>query len=118
VGVRLLVETGFGVSGLGPYRLRVQTFSGSTGDKGRGERPGLRVRLVSVPERLTARQEDRHIRWRELPGVTPLELQMRPGRYYLQAWVERDGVVHRGPERKFTVPDDLPLVDVDMPPGG
>ncbi|MFM8980077.1 MAG: formylglycine-generating enzyme family protein [Planctomycetia bacterium] len=118
VGVRLLVETGFGVPGLGPYRLRIQTFTGMMGEKGRREAPGVRVRLVSVPERLTARQEDRHIRWRELEGVTPLEIQMLPGRYYLQAWVERDGHVQRGRERKFTIPDDLPLVDVELPPGG
>lgn len=118
VGVRLLVEAGYGVPGLGPHRLRVQAFTGSLGDARREERPGVRVRLVSVPERLTARQEDRPIRWRELPGVTPLELQMLPGRYYVQAWAERDGQVVRGRERKFTVPDDLPLVDVEVPPGG
>lgn len=118
VGLRLLVETGFGVPGLGPHRLRIQTFTGMLGEPGRVEAPGVRVRLVSVPERLTARQEDRHIRWRELEGVTPLEIQMLPGRYYLQAWVERDGQVHRGRERKFTIPDDLPLVDVELPPGG
>jgi hypothetical protein len=115
IGFRLLLEAGYAVPGFGSHRLRVQTYSGEIGTSGRTEQPGYRMRLVSVPERLTARQEDRPIRWRELEAVTPLELQILPGRYYLQAWrVEGEKVV-RGPERKFMVPDDLPEVDVELP---
>lgn len=115
VGFRLLVEAGYGVPGLGPYRLRVQTYTGEQGEAGREPRPGVRVRLVSVPERLTARQEDRHIRWRDLEGVTPLTIDMLPGRYYLRAWTVVDGQVILGRERKFMIPDDLPEVDVELP---
>ena len=117
VGFRLLMEAGYGVPGMGSHRLRVQTYTGAIGTRDRAGRPGYRLRLVSVPERLTARQEDRPIRWRALETVTPLELQMLPGRYYLQAWRMEGTEVVRGPERKFMVPDDLPEVDVEIPPG-
>jgi hypothetical protein len=115
VGFRMLVEVGFGVPGMGPHRLRVQTYTGEQDDANREARPGVCVRLVSVPERLTARQEDRYIRWRDLEGVTPLTIDMLPGRYYLQAWTMVDGKVVRGRERKFMIPDDLPEVDVEIP---
>jgi hypothetical protein len=72
--------------------------------------------MVSVPERLTARQEDRAIRWVDLDGVTPLTLRMLPGRYYFQAFQARDGEVIRGMEQKFSVPDDLPEIEVDAVP--
>jgi hypothetical protein len=115
VGFRLLVEAGYGVPGLGPYRLRVQTYSGEQGDANRHPRPGAQVRLVSVPERLTARQEDRPIRWRDLEGRTPLTIDMLPGRYYLRAWEVVEGQIILGRERKFMIPDDLPEVDVELP---
>ncbi len=117
VGFRLLLEAGYAVPGLGSHRLRVQTYTGEIGTPDRTARPGYRLRLVSVPERLMARQEDRPIRWRELEAVTPLELQVLPGRYYLQAWRLDGEHVVRGAERKFMVPDDLPEVDVEIPPG-
>lgn len=115
VGLRLLMEVGYAVPGLGPHELTVRSFVGSDGSGGGAEVQGYRLRMVSVPERLSARQEDRAIRWVHLEGVTPLTLHMLPGRYYFQAWRETASGIERGLERKCTIPEDLPEFAVEAP---
>jgi hypothetical protein len=115
LGLRLLLEAGYAAPGLGPHRLEVRAVADPHARAEHRSVPGCRLRLVSVPERLTARQENRAIRWVELEGTTPLTLQMLPGRYYFQAWIETEGGAVRGQERKCAIPEDLPVFEVDAP---
>jgi formylglycine-generating enzyme required for sulfatase activity len=106
VGVRLLAEVGYGEGARGSCAVAFRTyaFDASLGrpEPGTPEEPGYRVRVVSVFDRLSSRQEGRPLPWRRLHGESsPLETTMVPGRYYAQA--ERDlpgGGVERGPEMK------------------
>jgi formylglycine-generating enzyme len=115
VGLRLLLEAGYAVPGFGPHRLEVRAVEDPHARGAHRPVTGCRLRLVSVPERLTARQENRAIRWVELDGTTPVTLRMLPGRYYFQAWREDEAGAVRGQERKCSIPEDLPVFEVGAP---
>jgi hypothetical protein len=105
IGLRLLAVVGYGGHGRGSSPVVFRTVDPDA-PPDESERPGYRVRVVAVFDRLAARQASVPLPWAYLEGETsPLSTTMVPGRYYAQAErvVERDGRrgIERGPEMKF-----------------
>jgi hypothetical protein len=118
-GARLVAPLAYGKSGRGAIKLVFQSVDKDVDDAILRHVDGLEVRIVTVVDRLTARQAGRDLPWQTIPRLrTPFEWRVPPGRYYAQCQVpgtDRE----RGVEIKIDA--DRPEVEVHLPtprPGG
>ncbi|MHC5011247.1 MAG: formylglycine-generating enzyme family protein [Planctomycetota bacterium] len=115
VGFRLVALVGYGNEQYGAHAVTFVTIDPSATEGEERSRPGWPLRMISVVKRLTDRQIGLRPIWRELDGVTPVSLRLRPGRYYVYCY-RRDGAVEiRGEEVKFDIPRDAPLIEAPVP---
>ena len=110
--VRLVAEVGYGNQTLGTTPITFRTVDTSSGSP--VAKPGYALRMISVHDRLSDRQVQRPIRWREL-GRAPWRMRMVPGRYYVHSYEVKDGDEIRSRETKFDIPGSPAVVDVGLP---
>jgi hypothetical protein len=116
LGFRLAMSLGYARHGYGRYEVTFRTVDPTVEEGEDPLRPGYALRMISVVDRLTDRQNrpsERPI-WTDLPGPSPQTVHLAPGRYYVYAHRMDGGRFVRGLEVKFDVPDRLEI-DVPVP---
>ncbi|MDJ0972983.1 MAG: hypothetical protein QNJ98_00810 [Planctomycetota bacterium] len=112
IGVRLVAEIGWRGDREVVFRTVVRDRAGQVVR----EAPGHRLRIIRILDRLGDRQAGRVEEWTDLPGTTPMQLRMFPGRYYVNAVIEGpDGTALVTTEHKILIEEGGHRFDVDVP---
>lgn len=113
LGFRLAMALGYARHEYGRYEVTFRTVDPTVADAEEAARPGYALRMISVVDRLTDRQNRPAQRpiWTDIPGLSPRTVHLAPGRYYVYAHREDGDRTVRGLEVKFDIPDrrDIPV---------
>ncbi len=116
VTFRLAFGLGYARHDYGAHAVTFRTVDPTAEGSDAFLRPGYAMFMISIPDRLTDRQNDPNARpfWTAVPDASPTVVKLWPGRYYVYCHRTKDGVWARGLEVKFDVPGRT-TIDVPVP---